>query len=47
MKDNISIDTFKDLVKAGILMGQANPNKNPEELVKVMVEKLLEQFGVL
>lgn len=47
MKDNISIDTFKDLVKAGILMGQANPNKKTEELVKVMVEKLLEQFGVL
>jgi len=47
MQDNISITTFKDLVRAGILMGQANPNKNPEELVKAMVEELLEQLGVI
>ena len=44
MKDNISIDTFKDIVKAGIIMGQANPNKNVDKLVKVVVKELLNQL---
>lgn len=44
MKDNISIDTFKEIVRAGIIMGQANPNKNIDELVKVVVKELLNQL---
>lgn len=44
MKDNISIDTFKQIVKAGVLMGQVNPNKDPNELVKVVVNQLLKQL---
>ena len=38
MKDNISIDTFKLIVKMGIIIGQANPNKDVDTLVKGLVE---------
>lgn len=44
MKDNISLETFKEIVKAGIIMGQANPNKDVDTLVKVLVNELVNQI---
>ena len=45
MKDNISIDTFKLIAKAGIIMGQANPNKDVDTLVKALVKEMLNQLA--
>lgn len=44
MKNNIDIQTFKEIVKAGIIMGQANPNKDVDTLVKVVVNELVNQI---
>ena len=44
MKNNIDIQTFKEIVKAGIIMGQANPNKDVDTLVKVVVNELINQI---
>ena len=44
MKDNISIDTFKLIAKAGIIMGQTNPNKDVDTLVKVLVKEMINQL---
>ena len=44
MKDNISLETFKEIVKAGIIMGQANPNKSVDTLVKAVVDELVNQI---
>lgn len=43
-KDNISLDTFKNIVKMGIILGQANPDKDEDTLVKVAVKQLVEQM---
>lgn len=44
-KDNISINTFKEIVRAGIIMGQANPKKDVDTLIKVVVKELLNQLA--
>ena len=44
MKDNISIDTFKLIAQAGVIMGQANPNKDLDTLVKVLVKEMINQL---
>lgn len=43
-KDNISLDTFKLIARAGVIMGQANPNKDVDTLVKVLVNELVNQI---
>ena len=45
MKDNISIDTFKLIAEMGIIMGQANPNKDVDTLVKALVKEMLNQLA--
>lgn len=44
-KDNININTFKEIVRVGIIMGQANPKKDVEALIKVVVKELLNQLA--
>ena len=48
MEDNINIDTLKLIAKVGIIIGQANPNKDVDTLVdsldKVLVKARLNQL---
>ena len=43
-KDNISLDTFKLIARAGVIMGQANPKKDVDTLVKAVVEETIRQL---
>ena len=43
-KDNISIDTLKLIIRAGVVMGQANPNKSTDEVIKVLLQQFINQF---
>lgn len=43
-QDNISIDTLKLIIRAGVVMGQANPSKNTDEVVKVLLQQFINQF---
>ena len=42
--DNISIKTYALIAKAGVLMGQLNPKKDPDELVKAMIKMQCEAY---
>lgn len=44
MKNNLDIQTFKDIVKMGVIMGQANPKKDVDTLVKAVVNGLVNQI---
>lgn len=44
MKDNISLETFVLIAKAGIILGQANPSKNSEVLVETLVNQFTKQM---
>ena len=44
MSNNLDIDTFKQIIKAGVIMGQANPNKNVNELVNIVTELMIKEF---
>ena len=42
--DNISIETYKLIAEAGIRLGQANPDKDVNELVKILVKMQIEFY---
>ena len=42
--DNISIETYALIAKAGVLMGQMNPTKDPDKLVKAMLNMQCEAY---
>lgn len=42
--DNISIETYALIAKAGVLMGQLNPKKDPDKLVKAMINMQCEAY---
>ena len=42
--DNISVETYALIAKAGVLMGQLNPKKDPDELVKAMIKMQCEAY---
>ena len=42
--DNISIETYALIAKAGVLMGQMNPTKDPDKLVKAMINMQCEAY---
>ena len=40
-KNDISIETYTLIAKAGILLGQMNPTKDPDRLVKAMINAMI------
>ena len=42
--DDISIETYALITKAGVLMGQLNPKKDPDKLVKAMINMQVEAY---
>ena len=42
--DNISVETYALIAKAGVLMGQMNPTKDPDKLVKAMINMQVEAY---
>lgn len=42
--NNIDIDTFKQIIKAGVIIGQANPNKNVNELANIVTELMIKEL---
>lgn len=43
-KDDISVETYALIAKAGVLMGQLNPKKDPDKLVKAMINMQCEAY---
>ena len=43
-KEDISIETYALIAKAGVLMGQMNPTKDPDKLVKAMINMQCEAY---
>ena len=43
MKDNISIETFSLIAKAGIVIGQANPRQDVNTLVQALVNEFIKR----
>ena len=42
--NDISIETYALIAKAGVLMGQMNPTKDPDKLVKAMINMQVEAY---
>lgn len=44
MNNNIDMNTFKQIIKAGVIIGQANPNKNVNELIDTVAGLMIKKF---
>ena len=43
-KKDIDIEIYALIAKAGVLMGQMNPTKDPDKLVKAMINMQCEEY---
>lgn len=42
--ENISLENYALIAKAGVLLGQLNPNKDPDRLVKALLNMQVEAY---
>ena len=43
-RNNLDIQTFKEIVRAGVIIAKANPDKDVDTLVKAVVNELVNQI---
>ena len=42
--ENISLENYALIARAGVLLGQLNPNKDPDRLVKALLNMQVEAY---